>query len=77
MAARITRVGGGKARQIAREEDRARAAGPALRRAMNKLQVGGLTGQHDQSVNQRADYAERHDRFGKSYPIRGTHNPSQ
>ncbi len=44
---------------------------------MNKLQDGGLTGQHDQSVNQKADYEERHDPFGKSYPIRGTHIPSQ
>ncbi len=44
---------------------------------MNKLQDGGLTGQHDQSVTQKADYEERHDPSGKSYPIRGTHIPSQ
>ncbi len=75
-AARVTVVGG-EVRQIARGEDRARAAGRALRRAMNKLQGGGLTGQHDQSVNQKTDYAERHDPFGTSYPIRGTHIPSQ
>ncbi len=31
-------VGGGEARRIARAENRARAAGRALRRAMNKLQ---------------------------------------
>ncbi len=37
-AARVARVVGGEARQIARGEDRARAAGQALRRAMNKLQ---------------------------------------
>jgi hypothetical protein len=37
MAAKIARVVAGEARQIAREEDRARAAGRALRRAMNKL----------------------------------------
>ncbi len=37
-AARVARVVGGEARQIARGEDRARAAGRALRRAMNKLQ---------------------------------------
>ncbi len=76
-AAKVAHVVGGEARQIARAENRARAAGRALRRAMNKLQVGGLTGQHDQSVNQKADYAERRDPFGKSYPIRGTHIPSQ
>ncbi len=37
-AARVARVVVGEARQIARGEDRARAAGRALRRAMNKLQ---------------------------------------
>ena len=37
-AANATRVVVGEARQIARGEDRARAAGRALRRAMNKLQ---------------------------------------
>ena len=37
-AAKATRVVVGKAKQIARGEDRARAAGRALRRAMNKLQ---------------------------------------
>jgi hypothetical protein len=37
-AAKVARVVGGEARQIARAEDRARAAGRALRRALNKLQ---------------------------------------
>ncbi len=37
-AAKATRVVVGEARQIARGEDRARAAGRAVRRAMNKLQ---------------------------------------
>ena len=37
-AAKVSRVVVGEARQIARGEDRARAAGRALRRAMNKLQ---------------------------------------
>ncbi len=37
-AAKAARVIVGEARQIARGEDRARAAGRALRRAMNKLQ---------------------------------------
>ena len=37
-AARVARVFVGEARQIARGEDKARAAGRALRRAMNKLQ---------------------------------------
>ena len=37
-AARVARVVVGEARQIARREDKARAAGRALRRAMNKLQ---------------------------------------
>jgi len=37
-AAKVASVVVGEARQIAREEDRARAAGRALRRAMNKLQ---------------------------------------
>ena len=36
-AAKAARVVVGKARQIARGEDRARAAGRALRRALNKL----------------------------------------
>ncbi len=36
-AAKAARVIVGEARQIARGEDRARAAGRALRRAMNKL----------------------------------------
>ncbi len=36
--AKVARVVGGEARQIARAENRARAAGRALRRAMNKLQ---------------------------------------
>ncbi len=36
-AARVARVVVGEARQIAREENKARAAGRALRRAMNKL----------------------------------------
>ena len=76
-AAKVARVVVDEARHIARREDKARAAGRVLRRALNKLQVGGLTGQHDQSVNQKADYAERRDPFGKSYPIRGTHIPSQ
>ncbi len=37
-AAKVAHVVGGEARQIARAENRARAAGQALRRAMNKLQ---------------------------------------
>ena len=37
-AVKAARVVVGEARQIARGEDRARAAGRALRRAMNKLQ---------------------------------------
>ncbi len=37
-AAKVAHVVGGEARQIARAENRARAAGRALRRAMNKLQ---------------------------------------
>ena len=37
-AAKAVRVVVGEARQIARGEDRARAAGRAVRRAMNKLQ---------------------------------------
>ena len=37
-AAKAARVVVSEARQIARGEDRARAAGRALRRAMNKLQ---------------------------------------
>ena len=37
-AARVARVVVGEARQIARGKDKARAAGRALRRAMNKLQ---------------------------------------
>ncbi len=37
-AAKIARVVVDEARQIARREDKARAAGRALRRAMNKLQ---------------------------------------
>ncbi len=37
-AARVARVVVGEARQIARGEDRARAAGRAVRRAMNRLQ---------------------------------------
>ena len=37
-AAKAARVVVGEARQIARGEDRARAAGRALHRAMNKLQ---------------------------------------
>ena len=37
-AVRSARVVAGEVRQIARGEDRARAAGRALRRAMNKLQ---------------------------------------
>jgi len=37
-AARVARVVVGEARQIVRGEDKARAAGRALRRAMNKLQ---------------------------------------
>ena len=36
-AAKAARAVVGEARQIAREEDKARAAGRALRRAMNKL----------------------------------------
>ena len=43
-AAKVARVVGDEARQIARGEDKARAAGRALRRAMNKLQGDGLTG---------------------------------
>jgi hypothetical protein len=37
-AAKAARVVVGEARQIAREEDKARAVGRSLRRAMNKLQ---------------------------------------
>ncbi len=37
-AAKVARVVGGEARQIAGREDKARAAGRALRRALNKLQ---------------------------------------
>jgi hypothetical protein len=37
-AAKVARIVGGEARQVARGEDRARAAGRAVRRAMNKLQ---------------------------------------
>jgi membrane-bound ClpP family serine protease len=37
-AAKLANAIVSEARQIAREEDRARAAGRALRRAMNKLQ---------------------------------------
>ncbi len=37
-AARVARVVVGEARQFVRREDKARAAGRALRRAMNKLQ---------------------------------------
>ena len=37
---KAARAAAGEARQIARGEDRARAAGRALRRAMNKLQGG-------------------------------------
>ncbi len=37
-AAKVASVVVGEARQIARGEDRARAAGRALRRAINKLQ---------------------------------------
>ena len=37
-AAKAARVVVGEARQIARREDKARAAGQALRRVMNKLQ---------------------------------------
>ncbi len=37
-AAKVAHVVGGEARRIARAENRARAAGRALRRAMNKLQ---------------------------------------
>ena len=37
-AARVARVVVGEARQIVRGEDKARAAGRALRRAMTKLQ---------------------------------------
>ena len=36
-ATKVARVVGDEARQIARGEDKARAAGRALRRAMNKL----------------------------------------
>ncbi len=36
-ASKVARVVVGEARQIARGEDKARAAGRALRRAMNKL----------------------------------------
>ncbi len=39
-AAKAARVVVGEARQIARQKDRARAAGRAVRRAMNKLQGG-------------------------------------
>ncbi len=38
MAAKAARVVVDEARQIARRKDKARAAGRALRRAMNKLQ---------------------------------------
>jgi hypothetical protein len=38
--AKAARVVAGEAKQIAREEDRARAAGRALRRAINRLQGG-------------------------------------
>ncbi len=38
MAAKAARIVAGEAKQITRGEDRARAAGRALRRAMNKLQ---------------------------------------
>ena len=38
QAAKAARVVVGEAKQIASEKDRARAAGRALRRAMNKLQ---------------------------------------
>ena len=37
-AAKAARVVAGEAKQIARDEDRARAAGRAVRRAINKLQ---------------------------------------
>ena len=37
-AAQVARVVGDEARQIARREDKARAAGRAVRRALNKLQ---------------------------------------
>lgn len=37
-AAKVARVVGDEARQIAREEDKARAAGRALRRAKDKIQ---------------------------------------
>ncbi len=37
-ATKVARVVGDEVRQIARAEDRARAAGRAVRRAMNKLQ---------------------------------------
>ena len=37
-AAKAARIVAGEAKQITRGEDRARAAGRALRRAMNKLQ---------------------------------------
>jgi hypothetical protein len=37
-AAMVARVVVGEAKQIAREDDRARAAGRAVRRALNKLQ---------------------------------------
>ena len=40
MAALAARVVVDEARQIARREDKARAAGRAVRRAMNKLQGG-------------------------------------
>ena len=39
-AAKAARAVAGEARQIAREQDRARAAGRAVRRALNKLQGG-------------------------------------
>ncbi len=39
-AAKAARAVGEEVKQIAREEDRARAAGRAFRRAMNKLQGG-------------------------------------
>ncbi len=70
-AAKAARLVDDEARHIARE------AGRALRRAMNRLKGDGLTGQHDQTVNQKADYEEGDDTFGKSYPIRWTHSPSE
>jgi hypothetical protein len=38
MAAKAARTAVDEARQIARKEDKARAAGQAVRRAINKLQ---------------------------------------